>query len=578
MTQITNNFMKSISQLIYFTSCLILMNSCYKNVDEYEINLQNDKPEISVSAEIVGRVLSNDGEDVIDYVITFGDLDRKVDKSPLFHFSKMKVNKTGERIKVNKDGKSYSFVIFPVENTITYVELILIETQTGSTFNSNETYQTSIDNDIRLNFENALFKRDNIDFIGEITLKNDVLDLTTQFKYCPNTNLSKDKFGHKSFLKFEKIFNLGVVEPNGSFSIQKGATLSIANLKTNIKLYHFDGVIGYWVPMEWLTIEGPNTKFEIKEFGFYAIGESTNYRYVQGKLISNNTPIPNTRISLLINNVVQHEAFTSYDGSYFMPIPQDQLLTLSISNECGNYEKIIDKGNDDLYEINLNWNEIDAQIIPLRIYDCNNKLSKNSIVKIQNGSNLNYVFSEFGDINVTLLSCIASSTPTVTAGDEAWLEVGSSKKVNMNSAYNKFFACALHKGEYMAYDINGSSRVEWKAESTLESGNMVNLMPSLLSSTKFKYLLRFSPLAVGNISDIQITIYDEYTDPKGYSIDCKTGAQGCVFDQFVIEEIGSMPGDIISGHFNGHFTVNTIMPVGEEDAIIQGDFQVVRDF
>ena len=554
---------------------------------ESEVEIIKDPPRVIIgSTNIVTNIFDEHGNQLEGLTAKFDGEIKIVDYASYFHFEGKDINKFGEVMELtDKDGNAFEFTIPSIENDVCYNQHVVFKNFQQATIQSNEAFVSTLSNQLK-----AIIPADNLyknanNFQGTASFKYHAYDLKNKFHKLalPGGLLGFDADGAVKMLCMTHAFKLEAQSSDRqalnfgskSFIIQP----SIVDKK--FALYYYDDNTNSWNFHSAGIESDGETRYKIANSGIYCIAEAKAFHQVKGNLSSYGKSNPNIEVKLEYETY-QHSVFTTNKGHWETYLPDNEESRYTYLLNCGDASFDISPANADLQlppdEISEKF-AISSFIGEVR--DCDDKLLNNSFVRLRTDMESKLLYLEGGILNLEIPMC-KSDHVFVQSYDETISEAGPEIewKSGIKNVVYSTYACNNYKGEFIVLRNEDGSK-NYEICNAIRSGDKTILVAKDQQNgdNYIKLIFESTPGGIGLVDNDKVNI--EWEDAtyggKGYSVFCPSSDE-CGFAQFDVSHFSNTTGGWIRGYFKGKFWTKTYHPLQAGNLMLEGEFQIYRDF
>jgi|GEM_PF-6088073 len=573
----SNQYMNS--KLFYLIICLFIL-ACHKDSDTIIREEENpDPPEVIVTTRLVTLAdTSISGYD--DATQTFSNQIVQFDNLPYQQVQGVGINRDYELVRLTtKEGFDLYHVQTLLENDINYLHWTYPEIlHFSGDATQSATYTISTNASLRIP-ENAVVDGSGQVFQGAYDVYVSFIDPSKESSLAIPSYTGIQKDGQKVSLAMQACYYVSVLTPDKQqLSFQNGAIISGETLSGDA--WYFDPLKANWTLHR---EEGDIEEMEIplKNTGYYALAQKTSLIRLQGTLQINARTAPHYPITFLYNDQVR-KVFTTNSGKWAIHVPTNADITARIELPCDQDKEIniaTNEGNDQLVSLQVDAGEIINAHITGTARDCQGQPLTDHVVMITSGNN-QFLFQNSADMSFNVVSCLGQMIGVSTLnlsnneyGPEILWPVASEMDVSST------FGCELAQVEYLRLNIEGQQKMYWDLKTSITPEDRV-LIENGPNETELALQLYITGMVEGAYEDTRLNIAfeDQAFGNKGYSLYCPTSSVGCGFTEFKITHFPDQAGEWIRGQFKGDFWIKSFHPLTAGYRMMEGEFQVYRDF
>ncbi len=466
--------MKKLYPLFYFC-ILFLFVGCkneFLNFDDQVLTPSGSKLfkydfGASIQRNFQGIVLDSKGDPIENVTIDIGGSITSTDKNGFFVVNNAKVKANFALVKASKIGYIFaSKILIPIEKT-NHVQIMILPEATTSKIETGKEQTVKLSDGTEIKFDGNFKAENGKKYTGNVHVGITNLQSSAPYFYekMPGSLLGSSKDGTAKFLQSFGMIHVQLTDDNGQklqIENQHQAEIKIpidptqiSDSPNEIPMWTFDETLGIW------REEG----IAIKVGNFY-VGKVSHFSnwscclpYIPVNLkISlkdqDGIRLENTMIDIHSKTQsIMYGKRTNEDGVISMIVSANDLITLKISDQCGNtvVTKTLEPSDKNMdRDVTLVFDNKTARMVTITgiVKDCESQLVSNGLAKINFGIPSNFsnqfVQIENGHFSLTTLAC-GDSNATIEVIDKNKLQSNSTTiSINKNTKIDigEIQACA----------------------------------------------------------------------------------------------------------------------------------------
>lgn len=565
------------SKLVFLFILLTTITSCFKDSEELSEVIITPNPKIIIeSAQLVVKVTNENGEEVTGISADFNNEIKVVDNSSIFFFSTKKISKEDEILTItDKDGESFHYKIYSIENEVNYHEVCVFKNYGAETINSNlnKTINFSTGQSIQLTNDNYLQGQNN--YSGNVIIKYHGYDLQNAFhrKAIPGGHTLIDK-GVRKMIDYKEVFRFDAYDTdkkNINFKTPVKINL-IKNVKATDVILFYNSAQRDW---EITNIIPDQNSIHILKSGIYAVAELNDVAIVKGRITFNSKDAKNENLLLEYADQKRNIATTN-SGKWECLVPIDKTIKINLQHECiSSPSKTIISSNkiNDSGIIDFISNNVETVSIKANLKNCNDQALNNAILIIETQNMRNHLLVTDALLNIEQNICSGDKAKLTIIGNDIQ---GKTFNIIENSIdLDNYILCSQASDEYLLIrDDQGNKILYNQLESTV---NANNITIDYSKNDEQKLNLKFNHNNVpGQINPIlsNLVWHDNTFGNQGIVFNCPS-SNDCGFNMMQLTYINNS-NEYIRGKFAGRFWIKTTNPVTASYKNIEAEFQVRR--
>jgi hypothetical protein len=464
LTQYPNTFLKLSLVLAIITLGLV---ACQQDSEEF---IPNDE---SFSAStLIGFVVDEDDNPVVDATVTFGNTTVKTDAYGSYLFTNARVSSDHNLVSIEKDGFFSGYKVFRADESKTIqLRSKLLSANIDYSFpaSSGGTYNGS---EIKLDFpSNAIVvESTGAAYSGEVNVSVVYIDPTDDLlgDIMPGDLSARNAAGNLVVLNSYGMLGVELSSSNGQkLQIKEGSAVSVettipqelmATAPSEIDLWSYNEETGLWDEEGKATLSGNKYVAQVSHFSFWNYDIQFESVFAKGRIVDEDgNPLSQAYVSIHLasNNRGGHGA-VNLDGTFKGRIPAGENLVLRVylgGLGCGwgnpDYEKNIGPytSDVDLGDITVTIPSINETVVEGTLVDCNGDKITNGLVKI--GSQ--YSLVKNGDFKVKLNTC-NTGTLEFEAIDRAQIKTSGTQQLNYPEKHSLGTIAVCEQASYITIE------------------------------------------------------------------------------------------------------------------------------
>ena len=571
---------------IFFYACTV------EEIDTMKTkHIRIDPPVSNVYSSITGTVTDIYGEAVEDAQIITFDANVRSDQFGIYNFIADQYNEYGQFLTFRKNGyfDGYKFAT-PSLNAIEYTPVVLLPKNEIANFNSEKDYQLEIDQHISIQFQNeSLVKESGDIYTGEV--------LAYGFSYALNkmdelASLPGDYRGVdiNGVIIQKSSYSMFTLELEGShgekLQLKDGAIAELKispemlqdQLPESLTLFSLDEENGHWIEEEVVSLSNNNEyTTQLSHFSSWSIGSSYSAVQIEG-IVTDQSNQTVAQANIWVTNSDNHlVAFfiSDSEGKFNGSVPQDESLSLNISNVC-DFENIFSIPFGPL-TADTNLGELEVDLILTAhfigsLIDCDQEPISSGYILIQSNNRYYHVFgNSSGAFDNQVLLCNSDSI-TITAFDYENLKM--SEPIQVSTSQSNFNLGLINVcedlEEYFTYTVQSSSDSNNYFTDQINIQNLGGIDEFIITSkelsTNDSNLFTFTASTTGATIAEYITSFQTETEDLFLCLPC-----GDL--NIHISHYADAINEFMVGTFSGKIINND-----QEEFNVSGSFKVLREF
>jgi len=488
MIQFLNSIYKcsSLVRIVFFASAfLFVIYGCVDDDEqEYFIPVESITPEDfyvnfggASQADILGQVVDVNENPIENAIVTSGSETTTTDNRGVFSFKNTAIYENFGYIKVAKTSYlNNSRAFIPSEGT-NKVKIILQESTSLATINTDEIATVAINNTTSVKFNGRYVSENGLTYSGVVQVVAYHTNINDQNMYnkLPGMLYGQDKEGNAKQLETFGAVQLKLIGASGeelflgsgehAFVNIPVHTQQTQNAGATIPMWSFNEAHGFWIEKSIATLEGSNYVGKISQLGNWNFANplSTEILHLDVQ-IDSGANLANLTIGLSTNsNTSLNGGYTNELGKCSMLVPKDEIITTLIYTICDEQVYTEDIGifnGTATAQIILSSGNVTSVTIQGSFYNCDLNGVTNGYVFLEKDGNQFFDYINSGNYQITTLLCSNANDVTAYGVD---IDTGSvSKALNftimapvINLGANSTCAILENEQEYIMYKVDG---------------------------------------------------------------------------------------------------------------------------
>lgn len=387
---------------LFFILSLLILSSCEKDKPIDSPERPTEIPEVFIRASINGTVVDESENPLKNIIVQTGINTSLTDENGVFTFNNIETNENGTVVNINQDGYfKNTKVITTNEGETSITKIMLVERNMTASFDSSNGGKATMNGGatVELPAEGVRLESGSI-YTGSVNVYATYLDPTSEDL---NLRMPGDLRATNTEDETVKLVTYGMVAvelegDNGeALNVAEGQTATIempvpdallGSAPETIPLWYFDELRGYWIEDGVGTLTDDNTYVgTVTHFTYWNYDLPYPFVSLEGKIKdSKMEDVSGVRVDIATGTSGETlSGFTGSDGFFAGYIPADQLLTLTVYDECVEvYSSEIGPFSEDTVLPAIVISEADASFITVSgiLHDCNDEIETNGYVLI----------------------------------------------------------------------------------------------------------------------------------------------------------------------------------------------------
>ena len=388
--------MKNLGFLSLFI--LLIFSACRKDIDMVTVTEEIPNPEIIegyqplieiINGDLIGRVVGNEGQPIVDAMVTLGTNNTTTDIYGHFFFNDVDMNSKGQYVTIEKDGYFLgSRRFFPQADATSRVKVEMLNKSFNQSFNTNnpETVTVGL---VDIDFPaNGIVDENGVTYTGNVFVAGQWLRPTEKRVYdqMPGNLSGVTTESEEVALKTLGMIAVELQGENGEkLNIMEGAAASFSyiipdglngNVPAEIPLWSFNDEVGIWVEEGIATLSADGTyQGEFTHFSFWNWDIPAGNVYFSATFQDQDgNPLQNVLVTLTSTTYGAGNGYTDDQGYVSGIIPAEDLLTMGVwasfscatsfySAEIGPFTEDVDLGIIVVEDTSVNATSVTGRLI-----------------------------------------------------------------------------------------------------------------------------------------------------------------------------------------------------------------------
>lgn len=325
------------------------MQSCRKDSSLVDVTPNTPVTGLTVNGSVIGIVTDQNGQAVVDAVVTYGAVSQTTDEYGVFQFRNTELYADGTYIKVEKDGFfKGSRIFYPQDNATSRIEIELIPMVNVATFVSSAGEKVQFEG-VELAFSNnSIMTESGEDFNGGVGVYAKYLDPTSiaTLNQMPgdltaiNANQERVALSTFGMIAVELRDELG-----NKLQVKTGSTVDLTmpvpadllgNAPETIPLWHFDEEQGTWVEEGQATLENGSYVGTVSHFSYWNCDVPSDFVHLSGTVFNRGIPVEGVLVKITVaGGSASGHGNTNNEGVFGGFVPKDVELIVEVFDHCG---------------------------------------------------------------------------------------------------------------------------------------------------------------------------------------------------------------------------------------------------
>lgn len=594
-----------------FLALTIMFSSCRKDIDTLDTKVSGDPDNpitsVIVTGNLVGNITDEYDNPVDGAVVRLKSNTAFTDENGNFSFNNVQMEDDGALITVDKSGFFRAFDrVRATENQTSYTRIQLLDRSIISSFPAGAASDVTFDGATVKFQSNGFVDANGADYNGTVNVAAHWIDPTSNVleQQMPGDLRALDMENELAALKSFGMVAVDLIADNGTdLQLKDGMTAEVSfpipaeilgDAPASIPLWSFDEEMGLWVEEGSASKVGNMYVGNVSHFSFWNCDAPFPLVEMEGQIVDENgNPLDGTFVCIDFADGSGYGAggWTDEDGNFGGKIPKNELLILSVKDDC--YDTVFSteigpfSADVDLGTITATGLTSSLVTVFGTLVDCDGNPVTNGYMKITSSNSPYYqypvnidpvdgswensflvcesdieLFISGYDLDgpytteVTIVTLVPGTTTYDVGEIEACEEVEEFLNCEGGTLSNSFIDPSI-----FFKDIGLDS-----AYVSIQSGSPSTGGADSLSN--FQLAFNMDMMDVGTYDNVQYLSYNEY-DPManmedGYS------CQGC--DVIVVITLLEAVGGFVEGSYSG-----TAQDYSGTTINVNGDFRIRRD-
>jgi len=472
-------------RILIFTSVLLFSTYSCVDDDEYFVPVQSVTPDdfygnfgAARQTDFLGQVIDVNGNPIENAIITTGTETITTDSRGVFSFKNANAYENFAYIKATKTNYlNGSRALIPSDGT-NKVKIMLQESTSIATINTNEVVTVSINNTTSVTFNGKYITQNGTDYSGvvQVVAYHTNIDDTDLYSKLPGMLYGQNSEGKAKQLETLGAVQLKLISSTGEeLYLSDGehaevsmpvSTQHIQHSGATIPMWNFNEAHGFWIEKSVATLDGNNYIGEITQLGNWNFATPLAAEILRLEVKMNSgVELANVTLEFSVNaNTTMAPEQTNERGKSSMLVPSNEVITVQLYNFCDEQvnDQVIDAINTTTTkQIVLLDNEVTPVTIQGTFYDCNLDVVTNGYVFLEKDGNqfFDYIYS--GNYAITTLLCSSTSETKAYGIDIDAGSVSNAIHFEMIAPLTDIGSsstCAALEGvqEYIVYKVDGN--------------------------------------------------------------------------------------------------------------------------
>jgi len=329
---------------------LLAFSACKKDKITDTEEIFNPTPEVFINGSVAGLVLDLNQEPLENATVRVGTHSTVSDVNGVFTFKNINLGKTGALLTAEKDGYFYNAkFIRPDLNKMAFTKFKLTEKNLSGSFSSNSGESIVTNGGATIVFPaNAVKNEGGGIYNGEVNVYATWIDPTgTDLALETPGDLRATNAGGEQ-VQLATYGMIGVeLEGSGgeALNIADGQTATIelpvpnellSSAPSTIPLWHFNEASGIWEEEGQATLQNGKYVGTVGHFSFWNVDVPNATINLTGRIVNESGGIQDLLVKIENSDgVVVGFGYTNENGQFEGFIPQDEILTITVFDNCG---------------------------------------------------------------------------------------------------------------------------------------------------------------------------------------------------------------------------------------------------
>ncbi len=505
------------------------MQSCRKDSDIIDVTPSNPQTGLTVQGSVMGTVVDENGQAVVDALVTYGNLTKSTDDYGVFQFNNETLYSDGTYIKVEKEGYFLgSRKFYPVANATSRIKIEIMPMVEVASFASSAGEKVQFEGTEIAFGNNSLMKKDGSDYNGNVKVFAQYLDPTilATLDQMPGDLTAINAGGERVGLTSFGMIAVELRDDSGNeLQVKTGMSVEvttpvpaalIASAPQTIPMWHFDEEAGTWVEEGEATLINGVYETNLTHFSFWNYDVPSNFINLSGSILNRGIPVQNVLVKITnTSNGTNGSGITNDNGVFGGYVPNGEELILEVYDQCGSliYTTTVGPYSEDVVLDPFNLNILVDQV----------SLSGTVVSCSGEPSDATYVVVEQADFTsvLSLDQNNAFEANIFYCNSESELTVGAIDPINSLASANSMFSvdgdvdagilelCEESVNQHLYYQY-GDQEINFSngQQDSVFLGYSVQIIPVTGAPDKELYTVTVLEWITGNVFNI-VLLYQE---------------------------------------------------------------------
>ncbi|MBX7241818.1 MAG: hypothetical protein K1X92_08720 [Bacteroidia bacterium] len=482
----------------------VSISGCNRAIDDNNMVVLPDPSSSVMKINLVGQVIDDNQQPVPNATARIGNKTVQTNDEGYFFVKNVDLKGPYGYVKIEKNEFFNGSRTFKMQDGEThYIYIQLLPKTARGTINAVSGGSVSFDGFTVILPAYAVKKENGAPYTGTVTVLGQYLNPNDPnlSLIMPGDLVSKNQYNVPELLKtygmvgVELVGSMGEplqITPGNEATVEFPIQANQAGVApSEIPLWHFDETNGFWMREGSATIHNGKYIGKVKHFSFWNCDtpEAANITIEMTLVDASGNPLPNLWVTLTSANYGIRSGVTSAAGWVGGLIPNDEVLSMSVSMPIQGQNCQIMGQNIGPFNVNTNLGNIvlntgSGEITALTgvVLDCNMVPVTNGVVGLQVGGNNYYdLTDENGIYSISHISC----SPGGLYADMFAQELSQNTQSDVYTVFlnggdvsQDFLACGDFVPEYVLQKVNGEGHI-------ITNGGTFNCSDSVSAGTSF---------------------------------------------------------------------------------------------
>lgn len=474
---------------------LLFFSSCRKD-DIVDTGTNPPEAEVFYSADIIGKVVDQDGNAIVDASIGFSDLLVLTDVNGLFRWEGLNIGaNSGAFLDVYAEGYFQSgYRIYAGGTYDRTIEITLIQKEISGYVNGSAGDKITLEGGLEIDFPANAFTADGGDYNGLVTVHAYHLDPSEEgyLDRAPGDLSGTDETGTNYILESFGMLAVEMETADGQYvQLREGveATITVpvdnsllSDAPATIPLWHFDDVQHKWLKEGEAELINGSYVGTVSHFSWWNCDDFEEAATLCLQIFDGRYQgsLEGLIVELTSASVGTSTGVTDTEGNVSGQIPANETLEVTVYDQCGEvvYTGTIGPytGNDNKEIIPVVLNNVDIYAFSGTVFDCESMSPlSDAIVTIYVEGNTYYVETDDNGVySVSLLICEEGADYTVAALSAELGMVGAESGTATISGINILDVNLCDEAPFLVI-FNSDNELVWPLQEALNSGWVDNV-------------------------------------------------------------------------------------------------------